>query len=219
MLAALLLDHEQAGAGVCLMYTEEMMSMRITSLGLPVALFAASLFSACNNTARGVEQDTAENTAKIKAESREAEAKGSQAGADAKQAAEHAAEATKNAVADAADATRNAADRAATATKDAAHDMAQSTKEGSAEAGEKARNAAHATGAAIDGAAQTLQIKTALMADKTVDASDINVDTNGSTKTVTLNGSVKTNAERTAAARIAKEKAPDYRIVNRLTVK
>ena len=63
-----------------------------------------------------------------------------------------------------------------------------------------------------------MQIKTALIADKTVEASDINVDTDGATKTVTLKGHVPTAAQKATAGRIAKEKAPDYRVVNMLVV-
>ena len=37
------------------------MSIRMTSTGLPAALLAASLFGACQNTARGLEQDTENN--------------------------------------------------------------------------------------------------------------------------------------------------------------
>ena len=50
------------------------MKSRISSLGLPAALLSASLFAACQNTARGVEQDTERNTAEAKQEAREANA-------------------------------------------------------------------------------------------------------------------------------------------------
>ena len=50
------------------------MKSRISSLGLPAALLSASLFAACQNTARGIEQDTERNTAEAKQEAREANA-------------------------------------------------------------------------------------------------------------------------------------------------
>ena len=50
------------------------MKSRISSLGLPAALLSVSLFAACQNTARGVEQDTERNTAEAKQEAREANA-------------------------------------------------------------------------------------------------------------------------------------------------
>ena len=161
------------------------MKIRMTSLGLPAALLAASLFGACSNTAKGIQEDTAQNTAKAKDASADAAAATERAAADAKVKTENAAEATK----------------------DAAHDAAVATKDA-------AKSAANA----MDGAAQTLQIKTALMADKSVDASGINVDTNGTTKTVTLKGHVPNAAQKASAARIAKSKAPDYTVVNNLTI-
>jgi osmotically-inducible protein OsmY len=166
------------------------MNSRITSFGLPAAVLAASLFAACQNTARGVEQDTEKNTAAVKEEAREA---GSTAERKADQAA---------------DATKNAADRAADATKEAARDVERETKE-----------AANKVGSTLDAAGQTMQIKTALIDADNVDAGGIDVDTNGSTKTVTLKGHVPTAAQKAEAERIAKAKAPDYRVVNELVVR
>ena len=64
-----------------------------------------------------------------------------------------------------------------------------------------------------------MQIKTALIDADNLDANDIDVDTNASTKTVTLRGQVPTASQKAAAERIAKEKAPDYRVVNNIAVK
>jgi osmotically-inducible protein OsmY len=44
------------------------------------------------------------------------------------------------------------------------------------------------------------------------------VDTDANTKTVTLKGTVPTAAQRTAAERLARDKAEGYRIRNLLTV-
>ena len=144
------------------------MKSRITSLGLPAALLSVSLFAACQNTARGVEQDTKENTAEIKQEAREA-----------------------------GNAAERAGDRVVAETKDATRSV----------------------GAKLDAAAQTMQIKTALIDADDLDANDINVDTNSDTRTVTLKGHVPTAAHKAAAERIAKQKAPDYRVVNMLEVR
>ncbi len=149
--------------------------MKITSLGLPAALLATSLFAACQNTARGVEQDTKENTAAAKEAGREAEVKADQA-----------------------------ADRA---------------KAETAQATEVAKETANSVGNKVDAAQQTMDVKTALMADKTVDASGIDVDTFADTKTVTLKGHVKTAAEKQRAEEIARAKAPGYRIANDLVVR
>ena len=183
------------------------MKIRMMSLGLPAALLAASLFAACQNTARGLEQDTENNAAKAKPVLKDAAAAAARAAEDAKQMAANAADATKNAASEAADKTREAANTAADKTKDA-----------SVEAGQKSKNAAGHTESAMDAAAQTLQIKTALIADKAVDADGINVDTDGKTMTVTLKGHVPTAAQKAAAERIAKNKAPEYKVVNLLVV-
>ena len=85
--------------------------------------------------------------------------------------------------------------------------------------GDKTAAATAGAGDAMAGAKQTAEVKAALMADTRVDASNINVDTNGATKTVTLNGTVPTEAMKTLAAEIAQPKAEGYTIVNNLTVK
>jgi osmotically-inducible protein OsmY len=144
------------------------MKKGISLLGLPAALLSASLFVACQNTARGVEQDTERNTAAAKQEAREA---------------------------------GNAAERAGDR-------VAQETKE-----------ATRSVGGTLDAAAQTMQIKTALIDADNLDANNIDVDTDAATKTVTLKGHVPSASQKAAAERIAKEKAPDYRIVNNIAVK
>jgi len=100
------------------------------------------------------------------------------------------------------DAERNA-DKAAAATRDASA---------------ATRDAAANTGGAVAAAVETIDVKSALMADRTVDASHINVDTFHETKTVVLKGSVKTATQRDEAARIAAAEATGYRIDNQLTV-
>ena len=107
-------------------------------------------------------------------------------------------------------ATAEAKDKAdATAEKAAAEG-----KEAAAETKEAARDAAGAVKAAIE----TIDVKSALMADRTFDASHINVDTFHETKTVVLKGSVKTATQRDEAARIAAAEAPGYRIDNQLKI-
>ena len=132
--------------------------MKITSLGLPGALLATSLFAACQNTARGVEQDTKENTAAAKEAGREAGYK--------------------------------------------ADEVMDRAKVEGAQASEAAKDTMTSLGNKVDAAQQTMDVKTALMADKTVDASGIDVDTMADTKTVTLKGHVKTAATRANHARV-----------------
>ena len=56
------------------------------------------------------------------------------------------------------------------------------------------------------------------MVDARIEASQIEVDTNGDTKTVTLKGTVPTAAQRAAAEKLAREKAEGYTVRNLLTV-
>ena len=67
-------------------------------------------------------------------------------------------------------------------------------------------------------ATQTVDVKSALIADGRVDASNINVDTSASAKTVLLKGSVPTAEQKTVAEQIARDKAEGYTIQNQLVV-
>ena len=111
------------------------------------------------------------------------------------------------------DAEQNA-DKAAAATADAREDAAEASRDVSS----ATRDAASNTGGAVGAAIETMDVKSALMADRTVDASHINVDTFHETKTVVLKGSVKTATQRDEAARIAAVEAPGYRVDNQLTI-
>ncbi len=106
------------------------------------------------------------------------------------------------------------ADKAATAADKAEDKAAPAAREAVADTKEAARDASGALKAAVE----TIDVKTALMADRTVDASHVNVDTFHETKTVVLKGSVKSATQRDEAARIAAAEAPGYRIDNQLTV-
>ncbi len=86
-------------------------------------------------------------------------------------------------------------------------------------AAEKTEQAAEVADTKVDGALQTGEVKSALLADTRVGATDINVDTNEATKTVTLNGTVKTEAEKTLAGEVASSKSTGYTVVNNLTIK
>lgn len=68
-------------------------------------------------------------------------------------------------------------------------------------------------------ATETADVKLAISMDKTVDASDINVDTNAATKVVTLKGTVASAEQRARAEAIAVREATGFRVVNDLVVK
>ena len=106
------------------------------------------------------------------------------------------------------------ADKAATAA-DAAKDKADNAAE---KAAAETKDATRDATGAIKAAIETIDVKSALMADRTVDASHINVDTFHETKTVVLKGSVKTATQRDEAARIAAAEAAGYRVDNQLTI-
>ena len=98
---------------------------------------------------------------------------------------------------------------------EAAADQAEpAAREAAADTKDAARDASGAVKAAVE----TIDVKSALMADRTVDASHINVDTFHESKTVVLKGSVKTATQRDEAARIAASEAPGYRVDNQLTI-
>jgi osmotically-inducible protein OsmY len=67
-------------------------------------------------------------------------------------------------------------------------------------------------------ATNTVDVKSALIADGRVDASNINVDTSSSTKTVVLKGSVPSAQQKTTAEAIARDHAKGYTINNELTI-
>lgn len=112
------------------------------------------------------------------------------------------------------DAGRKAADESAEAAREASDATKRAGEEASEAAGEMKRDVEAAT----DVATTTASVKSALMADRSVDASNIDVDTDGTAKTVTLRGSVPNAAQKAAAERIARDKAEGFTVVNQLKV-
>ena len=72
--------------------------------------------------------------------------------------------------------------------------------------------------AAVRGAAETVDVKTALIADKSIDSGAIDVDTYQDKKVVVLRGSVPTQEQKRKAEMIAQDNAKGYRIDNQLAV-
>jgi osmotically-inducible protein OsmY len=143
-----------------------------------------------------------------------AENKAEEAARDANTAAEKAGDAAREAGRDARDATREAGREAREESREASRDAGNAAER----AGEAAATAGREAIAAGDAAVQTADVKMALTTDKRVDASHIDVDTNATTKTVTLKGSVPTAAQKDLAEDIAEAKAPGYRVRNDLTI-
>jgi osmotically-inducible protein OsmY len=127
-------------------------------------------------------------------------------GAQTKEAAEKAGEKTKEGV-------KTAAEK----TKEGAQTVGEKTKEGAQTAGAKTKEGVSKTGEAITDAWITTKIKTDFVGEDLLKGSDINVDTNN--HTVTLKGTVKTQAGRERAVAIAKKTDGVTRVVDQLTIK
>jgi len=72
--------------------------------------------------------------------------------------------------------------------------------------------------ATVRGGLETVDVKTAIIADKTIDSGAIDVDTYQDKKVVVLRGSVPTEAQKQKAEQIARENAKGYTVENRLVV-
>ena len=70
----------------------------------------------------------------------------------------------------------------------------------------------------VRGGIETMDVKTAIIADKTIDAGAIDVDTYQDRKLVVLRGSVPTQEQKSKAGMIAQDNAKSYRIDNQLAV-
>jgi osmotically-inducible protein OsmY len=103
-----------------------------------------------------------------------------------------------------------AADKA----RELGHDAAKAARELGAAAAEIGDDVADAA----SGKKEEIDVKAALMADASVDAARIDVDTNYFNRTVTLKGTVKTHTERDMAEVIAKAHADGYKVVNNIQV-
>lgn len=111
-----------------------------------------------------------------------------------------------------ADAAGNKMDNAGTAMANGAETAADATGNAVSGAGKSLSNLA-------DAATMTPKVKTALGANAALKGSDINVDTLGSKDSIALRGTVTSMAQKTLAESIAKKEAPDYKIINQLTMK
>jgi len=160
-----------------------------------------------------------------------------EAGANVGQATEKTAEATGQAVEKTGEAIGNTAEKAAEATGQAVENAGEAVGGAAKAAGDAVEtgveNAGEAVGGAVKGAQQgvtdaaqsaalTPKIKNALVADKQIDASTIDVDTSGEANTVILKGTVRSAAEKTRAATVAQKALTDakstFKLRNDLTV-
>jgi osmotically-inducible protein OsmY len=121
--------------------------------------------------------------------------------------------------ADAAKATGQAAESAAQDAVNNAERAGDAAVNASRDASRDGENALERASDVAGAAAQTTKVKAALIADSKVTAAGIDVDTSAETKTITLKGHVPSAEQKTAAEKIAIEKAsPGYTVRNELVV-
>jgi hypothetical protein len=97
-------------------------------------------------------------------------------------------------------------------------ELQKDAAQGAEKAAEAVSTAADAASLQAAGAATTLSVKTALMADKRVDASRIDVDSDAAAMIVHIRGKVTTQPEIELSTQIAQEKAPTWKVSNELIV-
>ena len=119
---------------------------------------------------------------------------------------------------DAVDKARADAEKAGEKIKEGAEKTGEAVKDAAKEVKHEAKPAAKEVGETVDATKQHLDVKAALLADKNVDASHIDIDVNKDTKVLYLRGTVPTAAQKAAAERIARDKADGFAVRNELTV-
>jgi hypothetical protein len=113
---------------------------------------------------------------------------------------------------------KEGAEQAGEAIKDAAQAVKENAGPAARDARDRAKPVVKEAGSVLDATKQQLDVKAALLADKTIDASHIDVDVDKDTKTLFLRGTVPTAAQKTGAERIARDKAEGYTVRNELTI-
>lgn len=167
-----------------------------------MGVLALVAVTGCNDARREEAERRADEARKEAAEAT------ATAATEAQKAATRAGEAAREAV----DATRHALEAAKRS------DAAQQAAEAGAAATAAAAGLTRTAATALAGGALTAAIKTALMADRTIDASNIDVDTDEPGRVVSLKGRVPSAAQRSAAVAVARAKAPGYAISDQLVV-
>ena len=119
---------------------------------------------------------------------------------------------------DVVDKARDDAEKAGEKIKEGAEKTGEAVKDAAQDVKREAKPAAKEVGETVDATKQHLDVKAALLADKSVDASHIDIDVNKDTKVLYLRGTVPTAAQKAAAERIARDKADGFAVRNELTV-
>jgi osmotically-inducible protein OsmY len=184
--------------------------MRHTRWALIAVLGLGLSGVACDDTLRGVQKDTQENTAiaKQKAEDAHLDEAAAKAAEEAKKAAVAAKEGLSNI---ARDIKNGDDDRANTADDRNAEIQLGKEQARLDETGREISREVKEAGIHVD-------VKQALLRDESIDASHVNVDVEDNTRTVVLRGSVPTLDQKAAAERISAARSKGYRVRNELAV-
>jgi osmotically-inducible protein OsmY len=166
-----------------------------------LAVTALTLAPACRKTEEGVKEDSRQNAK------------------DAQQGAQDVKEDAKDAAHKVGEAAKEAGREVGETAKNAGREVGETAKEAGREIGASAKAGAKEVASEVEAKTQSVDVKAHLMADKSIDASHIDVDTDANTKTVILKGSVPTVAQKDAAEKLARERAHGYSVINRLTVR
>ena len=176
----------------------------LAALGLALSALA------CDDTLRGVEKDTKENTATAK---RKAEEIGlDEAARKAADGVKHAAETAGRKIAEATDGDGKKPAVAREPERDGDVERTMDKAKTRVEEGDRE------IGRQLKGVGIHADVKQALMKDDAVDASHIDVDVDEDRRLVLLRGSVPTTAQKTLAENIARARAKDYKVQNELAV-
>ena len=153
---------------------------------------AAALMLACSPAVRAT-PDASPSPASGDAVDK-ARAEASEAGDKIKEGAEKTGEVIKE-----------GAQKTGEAIKEAAQDVKEHAKPVAQDVGHKVKEGAQKTGSAVDATKQHVDVTAALLADKNVDASHIDVDVDKDAKTLYLRGTVPTAAQKPGRAHRARQ--------------
>jgi osmotically-inducible protein OsmY len=100
-----------------------------------------------------------------------------------------------------------------------AGEIGSDVAQGARDVGDAIGQGASELGSDVAAGKQTLDVKAALMLDRSIDSSHIDVDTDGETNTVTLSGWVRSAADKAGAEKLARAAAEGYDVINLLTLR
>jgi osmotically-inducible protein OsmY len=176
-------------------------------------------YVACQNTWRGLKQDTQKNTAiaEHKAKEMHLDEKARAVDAEAREVAEKAGASIKRATGELG---RRIEESPATSspTSSAPSTAAREVNEAVGKVAAKAKEVGEDVAREANGAAIHLDVEQALVRDPAVDASHIDIHVDDETRTIVLSGAVPSAAQKTAARRVAFHHGHGYAVKNDLAV-